>query len=220
MPTKSMASLRAFAWPIMLSTSKSTARCRDSSLLIFSKTWWHTGSSTSSSRNFSSAPSSATSSIGMTVPSIDSGHAVGVGVQPFDGQPDVDVRFRNLAVVEHAPALHQRQFGVGVALLLGVEVPVDLGQRRGGRLLGQRRESARADVLDPAQVGHERLELGPEFGRDGLGAGCVPVDVGKRPLAILDLGQHVLPCRWLIGVLLRRVVAVRVTRDTSAEPRV
>ena len=70
----------------------------------------------------------------MTVPSTER-HVVGVLVQPLDRQPDVDVRLRDLAVLQHAPALHQRQFGVGVALLLGMEVPVDLGDRRVGAFL-------------------------------------------------------------------------------------
>ena len=190
LPTNSTASLRARAWPIMFSTSKSTAMCRDSSLLIFSKTWWQTGSCTSSSRNFSSAPSSATSSIGITVPSTDSdmsseylsSHSIarrmlmlGSGISPS---------------LEHPPALEQREFGVGVPLLLGVEVPVDLGDRRRRRLLGHRRETPGSHVLDPAQVGHERLELGPEVVVDRLDAGRVPVDVGQCPLPVLDLGEH------------------------------
>ena len=52
-------------------TSKSTARCRDSSALIRLKTSWATGSSTSSVMNLMRAPSSATSSIGITVPRND-----------------------------------------------------------------------------------------------------------------------------------------------------
>ena len=53
-------------------TSKSTARCRDSSELMRLKTSCATGSLTSSVMNLMSAPSSATSSMGMTVPRIDS----------------------------------------------------------------------------------------------------------------------------------------------------
>src|ERR1700755_3413546 len=37
-------------------------------------------------------------------------------VQPVDGQADVDVGLGDFAVLEHAPPLHQCQFGVGVAL--------------------------------------------------------------------------------------------------------
>ena len=77
-----------------------------------------------------------------------------------------------------------------MSLLLGVEIPVNLRRRRVGRLLGQRRESAGAHIFDPAQVGHERLQFGTEFGPDGIGTGCVPIDIGERPLAILDLGEH------------------------------
>ena len=190
LPTNSIASLRAFACPIMSSTSKSTAMWRDSSLLIFSKTWWQTGSCTSSSRNFSSAPSRATSSIGMTVPSTDSGMS-----SAYVSSHSIASRMLTFGSGSSSPSimpqrLHQGELGVGVPLLLGVEVPVDLGERRRRRLLGHRGEAAGADVLDPAQVGHERLQLGPELVADRLGAGGVPVDVGQRPLPVLDLGQH------------------------------
>jgi hypothetical protein len=77
-----------------------------------------------------------------------------------------------------------------VALLLGVKVAVDLGDGRCGCFLGQGSEAPGADVLDPAQVGHERLELWPLFITDHVGAGCVPVDVGECPLPVFDLGEH------------------------------
>ena len=40
--------------------------------------------------------------------------------------------------------------------------------------------------LDPHQIGHERFELGALIVGDGLGAGGVPVDIGQRPLLVLD----------------------------------
>jgi hypothetical protein len=78
-----------------------------------------------------------------------------------------------------------------VALLFGVEVPVDLGQRLVFGFECQRSESARPDLFDPHQVRHELLEPGPLLVGDLVGTGGVPVDVGQRPLPGFDLGQHV-----------------------------
>ena len=118
------------------------------------------------------------------------GHVVAVAVQPLDHQLQVLVGLGNVVAVEHAPALHQRHFRIGVALLLGVEVGVDFLERVVGRFLGHGREPARADVLDPHQIGHEGFQLGPLLGGDPVGAGSVPVDVRQGPLAGFDFGEH------------------------------
>ena len=83
--------------------------------------------------------------------------------------------------VEHAPPTHESELGVGVLLLFGVEVAVDLAQSLGRCLERHGREAAGADVLDPHQIGHEGLEFGVQFGADGLGSRAVPVDVGQMP---------------------------------------
>jgi hypothetical protein len=116
--------------------------------------------------------------------------AVGVPVEPAHGEPDARVGRGHLAVGHHPPAAHQRELGVGVALLLGLEVAVDLGQHRIVGAASQRREGARADLLDPGDIGHERAEPRPLLLGDQVGPGGVPVDVAQRPLALLDASEH------------------------------
>ncbi len=113
-----------------------------------------------------------------------------VFVEPGDHQADVGVGHRDLALLRHSPALHERELGASVALLFHLEVAVDRRQLRIARLGGQRREAAGTDVLDPDQIGHEGLELRSLFGADRVRARGVPVDLRQRPLAFLDLGEH------------------------------
>ena len=115
---------------------------------------------------------------------------VGVLVQPVDDEFDVDVRLRDLVVLEHPPPAHQREFGVGVLLFLSMKVAVDVSEGLGRGLARHGRETAGTDVLDPHQIRHERLEFGVQFRADQLRARCVPVDVGEGPLTVLDLVQH------------------------------
>src|SRR3546814_9541896 len=84
---------------------------------------------------------------------------------------------------------------------LGVEVPVELGQRRVLRPPGKGGEGPGADLFDPGHVGHEGLQLRALLVGDAVGAGSVPVDVGQGPLALLDPVQRPREIEWHRGVL-------------------
>ena len=58
------------------------------------------------------------------------------------------------------------------------------------------RETAGTDVLDPAQVCHECLELGPLLIADHLGTRGIPIDLGQRPFLYYNV-----PVRGRIGTL-------------------
>ncbi|SHV38520.1 Uncharacterised protein [Mycobacteroides abscessus subsp. abscessus] len=120
--------------------------------------------------------------------------AVAVTIEPFDDKPDVLVGHRHFAFFDHSPTAHESQFGVGVPLLLGMKVSVDLLEIFVGRLLGQCREPARTHVLDPHQVGHELLERGALLLGDLVSTWCVPVDVGQCPLLVLDGRKNAVEC--------------------------
>ena len=136
-------------------------------------------------------------------------HLVGLGIEPVDDQTQIDIGQRDLVFFEHAPATHQRHLGVGVALFLGMEIGIHLLENGVFGLACHGREAARADMLDPHQIGHEGLELGPLFVGDQFGAGGIPVDVGQRPLAGLDLGQHFFQIDVHENLLSARVIRKR-----------
>ena len=136
-------------------------------------------------------------------------HPVGLGIEPVDHQPEIDIGQRDFVFFEHAPATHQRHLGIGVALLLGMEVGIHFFQHRVFSLARHGGKAARAHVLDPHQIGHEGLELGPLFVGDQFGAGGIPVDVGQRPLAGLDLGQHFFQIDVHENLLSARVIRKR-----------
>ena len=115
---------------------------------------------------------------------------VGMLVQPVDDELDVDVGLGHLVAVQHSPPTHQREFGVGVLLFLGVEMPIDVSESFSRRLESHRSEATGTDVLDPHQVRHERFQLRMKLWTDRLGARSIPVDVHQSPLAVLDLVQH------------------------------
>ena len=117
-------------------------------------------------------------------------HLIGKAIQPLDDDTQVDVGLGDLIPFQHAPALHQRHFRIGVTLLFRMEVGVNLTQGIVRCLFCQCRKGAGSHVLDPHQIGHELFQLGPLFIRDQFGTGSVPIDVRQGPLGAFDFGQH------------------------------
>src|SRR5690606_28402898 len=99
-----------------------------------------------------------------------------------------------LAFLEHAPATHQGKFGIGVTLLLGVKVTVNVSERFEWRLWSHRGEGTCSNMLNPHHVGHELLEFGTLLIGDQFRARGVPIDIGKSPLLVFDCLEHVTVC--------------------------
>jgi len=120
------------------------------------------------------------------------GQIIGVFVEPFDGEPDIVVGFGDFIIADHLPAPHQRHFGIGVALFLGVEIGVDFLQRLIVGLFGHAGKAARADMFNPHQIGHEGFELGVELFiiDDFFRTRRIPVNIAQRPLALFDPVEH------------------------------
>ena len=53
-------------------------------------------------------------------------HLVGVAIEPLNDQTQVNIWLWNIFPIKHAPTLHQSHLGIGMTLLFGMKIAVQL----------------------------------------------------------------------------------------------